>query len=72
MHFDRAVMRRILALLSHGESTDATSTYGSPMVNSGGGTSVGLLPGKQVVIDNQRFTIDAVIAEGESSSLSIV
>lgn len=68
-------MRRILALLSHGESADVTSSYGNPMVSSGGGgtsgggTSVGLLPGRQVVIDNQKFTVDAVIAEGEYTLL---
>ncbi|CDI97852.1 AP2 associated protein kinase 1 [Echinococcus multilocularis] len=62
-------MRKILALLSHNDP-DLGPTHLSVAGSGGGGSgvgsssSVGLLPGKQVAIDNQRFTVDSVVAEG--------
>lgn len=62
-------MRKILALLSHGDAELGPAHV--PVAGSAGGgsgagsgSSVGLLPGKQVAIDNQRFVVDSIIAEG--------
>uniref|UniRef100_A0A5K3FSQ6 non-specific serine/threonine protein kinase n=1 Tax=Mesocestoides corti TaxID=53468 RepID=A0A5K3FSQ6_MESCO len=54
-------MRKILALLSHGEN-EVTSPHNH--IGGSGCSSSGLQLGKQVTINNQRFTLDSVIAEG--------
>lgn len=66
-------MRKILALLSHCDAEfvgaphgfTATDNFFGGAVSGNGGISPGLLPGKQVSIDNRRLTVDAVIAEGK-------
>ncbi|KAM7534377.1 hypothetical protein Aperf_G00000118380 [Anoplocephala perfoliata] len=65
-------MRKILALLSHGDAEFVDASHGFTAtdnslgggVSGSGGISSGLLPGKQVSIDNLRLTVDAIIAEG--------
>ncbi|VDL47162.1 unnamed protein product [Hymenolepis diminuta] len=61
-------MRKILALLSHSDAEFGGTQHGflSTDNSQGGGNgsnSSGLLPGKQVSIENCRYTIDAIIAE---------
>ncbi|KAM3187413.1 hypothetical protein ACTXT7_002329 [Hymenolepis weldensis] len=61
-------MRKILALLSHGDAEFSDTQHGFLSTDNyqgggNGGSSSGLLPGKQVSIENCRYTIDAIIAE---------
>ncbi|VDO11854.1 unnamed protein product [Rodentolepis nana] len=62
-------MRKILALLSHGDADFGAAQHGfssadNSLCGGSGSSSSSLLPGKQVSIDNHRYTIDAIIAEG--------